>query len=349
MTVKPPKGRSTLWTSRSVCSTASTAWRCCALTSQMITCAARMNSPQWEFLCIPQTEWSRRLSIGILNIECAVQPPLMSRAKIPEETQSTIFQVLRSFAQTVLYTKVFPVHSEKKAVPARSRRRRWSDRMLSVGPDSSAGDRHRDQPAVQLARSLAVQRLEGLAPALRSPLWIKASRATLQENDRNLGGSDWAGKDHNCSVEDNREILIIEFPHIFREDWGQYCYADLEDCRCTEKKGGKYGENPTTRLGITWHVVYRHMMIPHDLCDAISNRRITRFLPRQETNLWPPSGSQWERFFVPRGKTPLSFLKVDFRPIVENLDTSPIPVFICIFQRDLQLSAKDKYEPPSKN
>jgi hypothetical protein len=28
------------------------------------------------------------------------------------------------------------------------------------------------------------------------------------------------------------------------------------------------------------------------------------------------------------------------RPIVKNLDTSSIPVFICIFQRDLQSSVK---------
>lgn len=83
-------------------------------------------SAHWLFLGILHTESSCKVSIGILNVECAVRPRGSNRAAIPEDaTQMTIAPSLRNLLQRTLYRKFFPV-------PPWPLRKKSSPRLFSI-------------------------------------------------------------------------------------------------------------------------------------------------------------------------------------------------------------------------
>ncbi len=115
-TVFPPKiflfacASSNYIKSRRVRSTASKARRCSIDTSsQMIRSALHTNSATFICCVMLQVDSSCR-SIGILNLEWAVQPPGSNRDAIPDEaTTSTILPCPRRRDRSVVQTNVLPV------------------------------------------------------------------------------------------------------------------------------------------------------------------------------------------------------------------------------------------------
>ena len=90
--VIPPKGSLLSLRSQSIRSQASIAYRCWGtISSHTMHFTARIRSAHMLFFGMQQTDTSDNVSIGILNIECAVHLPGSSRAAMPEDTvQSTI-------------------------------------------------------------------------------------------------------------------------------------------------------------------------------------------------------------------------------------------------------------------
>ena len=106
----PPKGLSLLQTS---CSVRFTASKLSLLiiehSSHTIILVCLNNSAVFEFLWKLQT-WLSFTVRGILNLECAVLPPGIRVAAIPDDATATaIFPVLLTLARIVFSRKVFPV------------------------------------------------------------------------------------------------------------------------------------------------------------------------------------------------------------------------------------------------
>ena len=107
----PPKGWSLSLRSRSVWSKALIACQCWGtISSHTMHFTAHIRSARMLFFGMQQTDTSDNVSIGILNMECAVCPPGSSRVAMPEDAvQRMIAPSLQSLLQMTLYRNVFPV------------------------------------------------------------------------------------------------------------------------------------------------------------------------------------------------------------------------------------------------